>query len=131
MTSVHVAPVRDVKGATRKTLSEAQATRKRPAILPKKLRIERSKYCRRTDQKAHCKRHIAKQLQTNKPEDHLLAFGFPTGGDIEKIQIGGDGHDTDLGKVQHQLPIDCARFSRWPGQQHRDCGRYPEYEKDV
>src|SRR6266478_6398678 len=89
------------------------------------------KDCRRTDQKARGKRNIAKQLQMNKVEKHLLAFGFPTGGDIEKIEIGGEGHDTDLGKVQHQLPIDCARFSRWPGQQHRDCGRYPEYEKDV
>jgi len=26
----------------------------------------------------------------NKVEKHLLAFGFPTGGDIEKIEIGGE-----------------------------------------
>src|SRR6266404_4167003 len=99
MISVDAAPVRDVKGTIRKALSEAHATRKRAAILPKKLKMK-------------------------KVEKHLLAFGFQTGGDIEKIEIGGEGYDTDLGKVQHQLPIDCARFSRWPGQQHRDCGRY-------
>ena len=40
----------------------------------------------------------------------LRPFRFPAGGDIKKIQIGGECHDSNLGKIQYLLPIDGSRF---------------------
>src|SRR5439155_23991196 len=82
--------------------------------------------CCRTNQKSRGKRQVANHLQTDKPENHLLPFGFPTGRDVEEVEVGSEGHYTDLSKVQYDLPIDSAGLSCRPGQEHHNGGRYPE-----
>ncbi len=67
--------------------------------------------CRCPNQQSRRERRVAKHLQSNDLENHTRPFGFPSGGDIEEIEVGREGHDSNLGKIQDLLPIDGTGFS--------------------